>query len=390
MISPTLTTKSLEYNFSLLPQYLEKLLAKLRIAVVYSGDRNQPDSVIYKTHHPRPWKSYEIVAREIAQALQAIGFQQVLVIPDDMNLATNLKKNGIHLVWLNTGGVQGYNPVCHTPSLLEMLGMPYIGHNPLNSSTLDNKHAFKRELQAIGIKTAPFITWHPSQGRLKLEHQRVAIAFGEYSGPFVVKPVSGRASLHVDFIEKLADLPQAVAEIHRLTHNTAVIEAYLPGREFCVAVCGYVTHSNSTFVKNSQPFAFATIERVLEPNELIFTSMDKKAITAERGRLIGNQEPELKQKLIELAREIYWEFSLNSLVRIDVRADAQGELYVLEANPKPDLKRPGENVTSLVALGLEEYGMSYDDLILSLFADRLDYLLTQHRGIIPHIVELLQ
>jgi D-alanine-D-alanine ligase len=61
----------------------------------------------------------------------------------------------------------------------------------------------------------------------------------------------------------------------------------------------------------------------------------------------------------------------------------------LEANPKPDLKHPGENVTSLVALGLAEYGMSYNDLIFSLLADRLDYLLTQHIEIIPHIVDLL-
>ena len=163
----------------------------------------------------------------------------------------------------------------------------------------------------------------------------------------------------------------------------------MPGREFCVAVCGYVTYANSAFSKDTKPFAFSTIERVLESEERIFTSMDKKAITADRGRLIGAEETELKQELIELARKIYWEFSLNSLVRIDVRSDADGSLFVLEANPKPDLKHPEENVTSLVALGLAEYEMSYNDLILSLLADRLDYLLTQHIEIIPHIVNLL-
>jgi D-alanine-D-alanine ligase len=271
-----------------------------------------------------------------------------------------------------------------------MLGMPYVGHNPLNSSTLDNKHAFKRELQSVGIKTAPFMTWHPSQGIFRPNLQeRFAIAFGEYQEPFVVKPVSGRASLHVHFVDKIDGLSQAVLEIHRATHNTALIEKYLPGREFCVAVCGYVTYAKSRLCKNPKPFAFSTVERVLECEERIFTSMDEKAITAERGRLMGAEEPELKQQLIELARKIYWEFSLNSLVRIDVRSDADGKLYVLEANPKPDLKHPGGNVTSLVALGLAEYGMSYNDLIFSLLADRLDYLLTQHIGIIPHIVDLL-
>ena len=391
MLAKSIDINPWDYDFSLLPQYLEVLFAKLRIAVVFGGNCDRPDSVIYKTHNPRSWKSYEVVAREIASSLAEIGFKQVFVIPDDMNLPEQLKQQKIHLVWLNTGGVQGYNPVCHTPALLEMLGMPYIGHNPLNSSILDNKHAFKRELESVGIKTAPFMTWHPSQGILQPQkHERFAIAFGEYQGPFIVKPVSGRASLHVHFIDKLEGLSGAVAEVHRSTHNTALIEKYLPGREFCVAVCGYVTYAKGGFTKNTKPLAFSTVERVFETEERIFTSMDKKAITADRGRLMGAEEPELKQQLIELARKIYWEFSLNSLVRIDVRSDADGELYVLEANPKPDLKHPGENVTSLVALGLAEYGMSYNDLIFSLLADRLDYLLTQHIAIIPHIVDLLR
>lgn len=390
MIATPISANSWHYDFSLLPQYLEVLFAKLRIAVVFGGDCDREGSVIYKTHNPRSWKSYEIVAREIAKALEEIGFKQVFVMPDDMNLPEQLKRENIHLVWLNTGGVQGYNPVCHTPALLEMLGMPYVGHNPLNSSTLDNKHAFKRELQSVGIQTAPFMTWHPSQGILRPNlHERFAIAFDEYQGPFIVKPVSGRASLHVHFVDKIEGLSQAVSEVHRATNNTALIEKYLPGREFCVAVCGYVTYAHGGFSKNTNPLAFSTVERVLESDEMIFTSMDKKAITADRGKLMGAEEPELKQELIDLARKIYWEFSLNSLVRIDVRSDANGELYVLEANPKPDLKRPTENVTSLVALGLAEYGMSYNDLIFSLLADRLDYLLTQHIGIIPHIAALL-
>ncbi|HAT15318.1 MAG TPA: D-alanyl-alanine synthetase [Microcoleaceae bacterium UBA11344] len=390
MVATRISGNLLHYDFSLLPQYLEVLFAKLRIAVVFGGSGDRESSVIYKTHNPRSWKSYEVVAREIAKALEEIGFKQVFVMPDDMNLPEQLQRENIHLVWLNTGGVQGYNPVCHTPALLEMLGMPYVGHNPLNSSTLDNKHAFKRELQSVGIKTAPFMIWHPSQGILRPNlHERFAIAFDEYQGPFIVKPVSGRASLHVHFVDKIEGLSQAVSEVHRATHNTALIEKYLPGREFCVAVCGYVTYAKCGFSKNPKPFAFSTVERVLESDELIFTSMDKKAITADRGKLMGAEEPQLKQELIDLARKIYWEFSLNSLVRIDVRSDANGELYVLEANPKPDLKRPTENVTSLVALGLAEYEMSYNDLIFSLLADRLDYLLTQHIGIIPHIAALL-
>jgi D-alanine-D-alanine ligase len=379
------------YDFNLLSQYIERLSSKLRIAVIHGGDKNREGAVIYKTHNPRSTKTYETVARDIAQALQKIGFEQIFVMADDLTLAQNLQRENIHLAWLNTGGVQGYNPVCHTPALLEMLGMPYVGHNPLNSSILDNKHAFKRELQGLGFKTAPFIVCHPAQGIFKpKDNQHFVNVFKDYEGPFLVKPVSGRASLNISVVDKVEELSEAVAQAQRLTHNTVLIETYLPGREFCVSVCGYVTYAGGEFSKNPKPFTFSTIERVLEADERIFTSMDRKAITTSRVRLLGNDEFALKQQLIDLAQRIYWEFNLNSLVRIDLRSDVDGVLQILEANPKPDLKRPVENVTSLVAQGLSEYNMSYEDLILSLLGDRLDYLLTYHFDIVPHIVELLE
>lgn len=379
------------YDFDLLPQYIEQLSSKLRIAVIHGGDKNREGAVIYKTHNPRSTKTYEAVAHDIAEALQAIGFKHIFVMADDLTLPQKLQKEGIHLAWLNTGGVQGYNPVCHTPAILEMLGMPYVGHNPLNSSILDNKHAFKRELQGLGFKTAPFIICHPAQGAFNpKENQHFAKVFKDYQGSFLVKPVSGRASLNISVVDKVEELPEAVAEVQKLTHNTVLIETYLPGREFCVSVCGYVIYSRGEFSKNPKPFTFSTIERVLEADERIFTSMDKKAITTSRVRLLEDDELALKQKLIDLAQRIYWEFNLNSLVRVDIRSDADGFLHILEANPKPDLKRPVENVTSLVAQGLSEYGMSYEDLILSLLGDRLNYLLTYHFDIVPHIVELLE
>ena len=90
-----------------------------------------------------------------------------------------------------------------------------------------------------------------------------------------------------------------------------------------------------------------------------------------------------------LACEIYREFNLSSLIRLDMRSDADGNLHVLEANPKPDLKQPAEGVTSLLCAGLADCGMDYDDLILSLMADRLDYLFTHRHEAVGHLLELL-
>src|SRR5262249_43570904 len=190
-----------------------------------------------------------------------------------------------HMAWLNTGGVQGYDPIAHAPAMLEMLGVPYVGHDPLTATTLDNKHAFKREALCAGLPTSPFVTWHMARGPFRPEvNSLFARAFSGYCGPFIVKPVSGRASLHVHVVEHKADLPDAVEAVYRATENLVLVEKYLPGREFCIAVSGPVTARHRRLVQRNEPFTFAAMERVLAADERIFTSMDIRPITSDRCR----------------------------------------------------------------------------------------------------------
>jgi hypothetical protein len=115
-----------------------------------------------------------------------------------------------------------------------------------------------------------------------------------------------------------------------------------------------------------------------------------RPITQDRFRILDPKADRVAiEKLRRLACEVFVELNLNSLVRLDVRCDDHGVLNILEANPKPDLKRPTKDVTSLICGGLAETGMDYDDLILSLLADRLDFLLKSRRGTMGHIIDLL-
>lgn len=369
--------------------YLEHFRSKMRIAVVYGANKHDTNTVIYKTVNPRPWKSYRDVAQDIQSALFRAGFQYVTLLPDDMALPQRLKDEDIHLVWLNTAGVQGYNPLSHTAAMLEMLGIPYIGHSPLNASVLDNKDMFKRALQALNIPTAPFITWHPSHGPLSTgTGSRFRQVFQDYNGPFIVKPVSGRASLNISLVDSAHKLPFVALDLVRESHNMVMIETFLPGREYSVAVCGGKLYQAGTLTSGTQPFAFATIERLLEPGEPIFTSMDTRAITHDRLRILVDDEPE-RAILVALARQIYLEFNLGSLVRVDVRADKNGTLQVLEANPKPDLSAGDGTRTGLISASLTQHDLSYHDLILSLLVDRLDYLLRYTPESVTHLVEML-
>ena len=91
-----------------------------------------------------------------------------------------------------------------------------------------------------------------------------------------------------------------------------------------------------------------------------------------------------------MARAVWRDFQLRTLVRLDIRADADGRLQILEANPKPDLKRPSGNELSLVCAGLARVDMTYEDLILSLLVDRLDHYLQNRPAVVGHIAKWLR
>ena len=371
-----------------LERQVYEMIDGLRMAVIYAGNKQQPGAVINATGNTRSWKSYEAVAEDIAAALRRIGVGHVSVLPEDMNLGTRLREENIEFAWLNSGGVQGHSSAAHGPAMLEMLGIPYVGHSPLAAATLDDKHAFKRQMTAIGVPTAPFMAWHAAQGPLDLSRStQFRRVFADWNGSFVVKPVNGRASLNVHHVEYADDLPAFVQAISEATNNQVLIEGYLGGREFCAAVCGPVTAVGGRLRRQADPFVFACIERVLETNERIFTSMDVKPITAERIKHLDRVgDARIVGELERIAHALYTEMELETLVRLDLRADDEGRLFVLEANPKPDLKARQGRTTSIIGESLDEFGMSYDDLILSLLADRIDTLFRRRRGSLAHVL----
>ena len=371
---------------------IEQLKKRARIAVIFGGDKRAQGAVINPTVNPRSWKSYETVANDIATALKNLGFHHVQVIPEDMRIAERLRNERIDLAWLNSGGVQGYISMSHSAAILEMIGIPYIGHDPMISGILDSKHIFKRMLKALDIPTAPFMTWSLAEGGFDpASSDRFNKVFSNYSGPFIVKPVSGRASLNVNLVDDLSALPKTVDELCQATENHVLIESFLPGREFCVAVCGPVIYRDNILQRRDRPFTFAAIERRLEADEEIFESMDIRPITSNRVNILDpDVDADVIQRLEKLANEVFLEMNLETLIRLDVRMDADGNMFVLEGNPKPDLKAPTPEKTSLICASLATYGLSYEDLILSLLADRIDLYLSQRRGSITNLARLME
>ncbi len=372
-----------------LERQLRDLLAELRIAVVYGGDKRASGAVLQPTSNPRSWKSYQAVAEDIASALRRLGADEVCLFPDDMTLGQRLRQHDVHLVWLNTGGVQGYHTASHAAAMLEMFGVPYVGHDALIAATLDNKNAFKRVLGSLDIPTPRSLVWDPSRwAHVNDFTAHVRDRLG--AGPYIVKPVTGRASLNVHLVETGEQLGSTVETVNHLTENLVLVETFLSGREYCVAVTGGIVAAQGRLHQQDRPFAFSAVERTLAGSEHIFTSMDQRPINPSRFRLLDPHcDAVAVRQLSEMACKIYDELSLQSIIRLDVRADAAGCLHVLEANPKPDLKAPADAATSLVCAGLSQIGMTYDDLIFSLLADRLHFLFRHRPASVPRLAQMV-
>jgi len=376
-------------------EYLENnisyLHSSLNIAVIYGGEADKNGAVINKTHNPRATKTYEYVADDILQALVACGFKNVIKLPEDMNLSSALLENDIHICWLNSGGTQGYCSVSHAPSTLELLGIPYIGHNPLNAAVLDNKHIFKSMLASMDIKTAEFLVCNPnSAGGDDFINAQLDAHFKNHHGAFIVKPVSGRASQHVHHVPHRSELLDVIKHVNDITGGNVMIESFLGGDEYTMAVMGPILSKKNTIIDKAVPFAFSGVQRILSPDEMIFTSMDVKNISNDRMRVLSQDTDEhVINQLKEISSRIYQELDLETAVRIDFRADDSGVIHVLEANPKPDLKRPVKNQISLICAGLDDENMSYECLIQSMFINRVHDLITYKRKMAPKLCSLL-
>lgn len=374
-----------------LDEQVDRLLERARIAVVYGGDKTEPGAVIRQAVNARSWKSYRSVAEDIAGSLERQGANHVMLMPDDMRLGDRLREEQIDFVWLNTGGVQGRIPMAHAAAMLEMMGVPYLGHDPLMTGILDSKYIFKQNVSYLGLPTAKFAVWNPAASGTPdpREGRRYIRAFGDFDGPFIVKPVSGRASLHVYVVDTAKELAEAVEEVYGATENDVLIETFLGGREFCIAIGGPVVARLGELERLEEPFAFSPAERKLGPDELIFTSMDQRPITGDRVvALDPTVDAGVIAELKAIARAVYNDMQLESVIRLDIRADDAGDLHILEANPKPDLAAPNGEKTSIVCTGLADEGMAYDDLIRSMFADRIDLLFCKRRGAVSALAEL--
>src|SRR5262249_31070070 len=144
--------------------------------------------------------------------------------------------------------------------------------------------------------------------------------------PLFVKPAHAGDSLGIDaasYVTSQRQLTRKYQQI-RKEYGKAMIEEFIPGREFTVLVAGHP-------VKRYEPI-------VLTPLEFLFTegkpfkTYQVKITEHHPERNMPLTDPDLSARLKEAARDIFVGFEGEGYARLDFRVNDAGEVYFLEIN----------------------------------------------------------
>lgn len=211
--------------------------------------------------------------------------------------------------------------------------MPYTGSGHLGSAIAMDKIASKQMMDAAGIPT-------PKWRRLEYTAADVDALTAELPMPCVIKTAGGGSSLGVYLPEDRTQLREALEEVHRYG-GKVLAEERIFGRELTVAVLG--------------DRWLPAVETVPAGKEFDYEAKYQKGGAVET--CPAQITPEEMERAGELALRVHRALGLEVYSRTDMILDAQGQLWVLEAN-----SLPGMTPTSFVPKEAAAVGISYGEL----------------------------
>jgi D-alanine-D-alanine ligase len=230
-------------------------------------------------------------------------------------------------------------------AFLELMRQPYTGCNPRGMMLSRDKVLTKQILAYHRIPTPHFhlFPW----GKPYREPRGVQF-------PLIVKSATEDASLGIaqaSVVDDAARLRERIEFMHEQIGSDALVEEYIEGRELYVGVLG----NGRIVTLPAWQMHFGSLPGSLPAIATRKVKWDRKyqqkyGITTGSA---GDLEPAVRQRLDRLARRIYRSLHLSGYARIDFRVRADGAIYVLEANPNPNLAREEDFAASALAAGLD-------------------------------------
>jgi D-alanine-D-alanine ligase len=291
----------------------------------------------------------ETTIEQLSKTLKELG-HEVVDIGWGKRIIEVLKKEPVDIVFNIAEGFYGRSREAQVPAILEMLNIPYVFSDPLTTALCHDKYLAKQIVRCARIPT-------PKDAKITTLEELESINL-DY--PLFAKPVhegSAKGVTTDSVIQDYLQLKSRVGFLLKTYRQPVLVEEYLSGEEFTVAVLGNGEES-----------------RVLGMMQvLIKDSSEKKVYTfrakeewRQRVEYVGVSS-EMKSRIEKVALGAYRVLECRDASRVDIRCNAEGEPFFLEMNTIAGLS-PNHSDLCIIA---NRVGMSYKDLIGSILEQAL-------------------
>ncbi len=292
----------------------------------------------------------------VTKALEA-GGHTVTGLNADQRLPAVLVESKLDIVFNIATGVYGETRQSHVPAMLEYLRIPHTGSGVLAEAICHHKPPTKMILAANGLPTARFQVFQTADEPLK----------SDLRFPLIVKLPSEGGSLGLSYdsvVDNETDLRDRIARLLAQYKQGALVEEYIEGREFTVAVLGNtppyalpvaeLLFFGKKRIRLDEPDApmFEDLKRVSAQPDLTFVPMESVSVAP------ADLSPETAERVQQVAVAAYNVIGCRDWARIDLRMDEQGAIYILEVNLEPGIA-PDYVLPKCAAAA----GWSFDELV---------------------------
>ncbi len=325
-------------------------MKKLRVMALMDEELVPPESIDgVSDEEMLNWKTeYDVLVtlRELGHEVEPLG------VSDDLGLVRkSIEEFKPHIAFNLLEEFQGVAVFDHhIAAYLELMKLPYTGCNPRGLMLAHDKALSKKILSYHRILTPRFMVF--ARGKtVKLR--------ANYAYPLLVKSVIEEASLGISrksIVHDEQQLRDRIAFIHEELNTDALVEQYIEGRELYVGIIGnrrLQTFPVWEMVFNNLPDDIPNIAT----RRVKWDAAYQKKLGVETEAAKGLSKSE-QLAISKLCKRIFRVLSLSGYARMDLRMTDEGRVYVLEANPNPNLSYGEDLAESAAAVGI-----AYDRLL---------------------------
>jgi len=288
----------------------------------------------------------------VERALLPLG--EVIRLEADASFPTRLAETRPDFVFNIAEGLYGRNRESHVPAICEFFGIPYSASDPLTLSLALHKGRAKEVLDYHGVPTAPFVVVESVA-----EARSCPLEF-----PLFVKPAMEGSGKGVSVRSVCQNRKQLISQVEYLLltyREPVLIEKYLPGAEYTVAILGNGDSARCL------PIVGMKFDELPEGAPPIYGYeakwiWDNPADPLHIFECPARIPRKLAAEIRSVSLRAYRALECRDWCRIDLRCDASSQPMVVELNPLPGiLPDPREN--SCFPKAARAAGLGYDELI---------------------------